>query len=138
MERSLNPENTLRIVRCLLSESGKLLLGTDNRLGIRYFCGDRDAFTDRNFDSLENYVRINMWDRQQLEGSAYARAELVQMLENAGFQQHKFYAVPVDFAVQAVLHKIYVANFLQLAPHSIWLPCPGATSSSSTINLCSQ
>ena len=79
LERSLNPENTLRIVRCLLSESGKLLLGTDNRLGIRYFCGDRDAFTDRNFDSIENYVRINMSDRQQLEGRAYARAELVQI-----------------------------------------------------------
>ncbi len=104
LERSLNPENTLRIVRCLLSESGKLLLGTDNRLGIRYFCGDRDAFTDRNFDSIENYVRINMSDRQQLEGRAYARAELVQMLENAGFQQHKFYAVLPELRSPQVLY----------------------------------
>lgn len=93
LERSPNPENALRIVRSLLGENGRLLLGTDNRLGIRYFCGDRDAFTERNFDGIENYARINMADRQHLKGRAYAKAELIQMLENAGFQKHRFYAV---------------------------------------------
>ena len=104
LERSSNPETTLRIVRSLLSENGKLLLGADNRLGIRYFCGDRDAFTDRNFDGIENYARINMADRQQLKGRAYAKAELIQMLENAGFQKHRFYAVLPELISPQVLY----------------------------------
>lgn len=104
LERSPNPENALRMVRSMLSENGKLLLGTDNRLGIRYFCGDRDAFTDRNFDSIENYARINMADRKQLKGRAYAKAELIQMLENAGFHRHRFYAVLPELVRPQVLY----------------------------------
>ncbi len=104
LERSSKPATALRIVRNLLSENGRLLLGTDNRLGIRYFCGDRDAFTDRNFDGIENYVRINMADREQLKGRAYAKAELIQMLENAGFQKHRFYAVLPELVSPQVLY----------------------------------
>lgn len=104
LERSPDPEAALRTVRGLLNERGRLLLGTDNRLGIRYFCGDRDAFTDRNFDGIENYARINMADRQQLQGRAYAKAELVQMLENAGFGNHRFYAVLPELVRPQVLY----------------------------------
>ena len=93
LERSKNPEAILRNLRNMLSPTGRLLLGADNRLGIRYFCGDRDVFTERNFDSIENYMRINMADREQLGGRTYTRAELTQMLENAGFTQHRFYSV---------------------------------------------
>lgn len=93
LERSRNPKAVLRTLRNMLSPTGRLLLGADNRLGIRYFCGDRDLFTERSFDSIENYVRINMADREQLDGRAYARAELIEMLENAGFTQHRFYSV---------------------------------------------
>lgn len=104
LERSHNPETVLQMVRSLLDENGKLLLGTDNRLGIRYFCGDRDAFTERNFDSIENYVRINMADRKQLKGHAYAKAELIQMLEKAGFKKHRFYAVLPELVRPQVLY----------------------------------
>ena len=55
----------------------KLLLGTDNRLGVRYFCGDRDPFTERNFDGVENYLCVNPEDMKQLKGRAYAKAELI-------------------------------------------------------------
>lgn len=93
LERSSDPGALLQCVKGLLNGHGRLLIGADNRLGIRYFCGDRDAFTKRNFDSIENYARINMADRQQLNGRAYARAELIQMLENAGFHNYRFYSV---------------------------------------------
>ena len=93
LERSRNPEAVLRFLKNKLTPMGKLLLGMDNRLGIRYFCGDRDVFTERNFDSIENYVRINMADREQLDGRSYAKAEIIQILEAAGFNQYRFYSV---------------------------------------------
>lgn len=103
LERSRNPEAVLHILRTRLTPTGKLLLGMDNRLGIRYFCGDRDAFTERNFDGIENYVRINMADRAKLDGRAYAKAEIVRMLEKAGFHQQRFYAVLPELTRPQVL-----------------------------------
>ncbi len=93
LERSRNPEEILGLLYGKIKGSGTLLLGMDNRLGIRYFCGDRDVFTDRNFDGIENYARINMADRKSLEGRAYAKAEIIKMLENAGIASYKFYSV---------------------------------------------
>lgn len=104
LERSRNPEAFLRVLRSMLEPDGRLLLGTDNRLGIRYFCGDRDAFTERNFDGIENYARVNMADQGRLAGRAYAKAELVGMLENAGFCQHRFYSVLPELSRPQVLY----------------------------------
>ncbi len=103
LERSRNPRQMLGILRKSLAETGKLLLGADNRLGIRYFCGDRDAFTQRSFDGVENYVRINATDRGQLAGRAYAKAELVEMLKKAGFLKSRFYSVLPEVARPQVL-----------------------------------
>lgn len=80
-------------VRQLLTEDGRLLLGLNNRIGIRYFCGDRDPYTERNFDGIEGYVRadVSVYDRRK--GRCYAKAEIQRMLEEAGFLRHKFYSV---------------------------------------------
>ena len=93
LERTEKPVELLQVLYTLLSPSGKLLLAIDNRLGIRYFCGDRDHFTERNFDSIENYVRVGFQEREKMGGRAYARAEIVQILEAAGFSKHRFYSV---------------------------------------------
>lgn len=93
LERSKNPAEILAMLKKMLRVGGRLFLGMDNRLGIRYFCGDKDSFTDRNFDGIENYARINPQDMGQLEGRAYARAEIAQMLEAAGFAEYRFYSV---------------------------------------------
>lgn len=93
LERSQSPVNLLHRLRGMLSDEGRLLLGTDNRLGIRYFCGDQDAFTRRVFDGIENYAKVGMADRKKMKGRAYARAEIVQMLESAGITQYRFYSV---------------------------------------------
>jgi hypothetical protein len=93
LERSRSPERLLARLRDMLTTEGRLLLGADNRLGVRYFCGDRDPFTGRNFDGIENYTKVAASERAGMCGRLYARAELIQMLEKAGFIHHRFYSV---------------------------------------------
>ena len=55
LEKEKNPVLFLQTCFETLTEEGILLLGVENRFGFRFFCGDRDPFTDRNFDGIENY-----------------------------------------------------------------------------------
>ncbi len=93
LECAKDPARVLRIIREGMAGDGKLFLCMDNRLGIRYFCGDRDPFTERNFDGIENYRRISRIDQSEPEGRNYAKAEITAMLDQAGFLHHRFYSV---------------------------------------------
>lgn len=93
LERSISPQSLLKALHSLLTPYGVLLIGAHNRLGIRYFCGDRDPFTEKNFDSIEDYRHVGKLERKKIAGRAYARAELTKMLESAGFEHHRFYSV---------------------------------------------
>lgn len=109
LEYSRKPESVLQKLCHMLRPSGKLFLGTDNRLGIRYFCGDRDRFTGRNFDSIENYAKIITIERKNMEGRAYAKAELTEFLKKAGFNKWRFYSVfPALNRPQALYGENYV------------------------------
>lgn len=92
LEESSCPVEMLRRCRALLNESGRLLLGTENRYAIKYFCGDRDPYTNHSFDGIENYRRLSDVDREMIAGRCYSVAELRTMLEDAGFINHKFYS----------------------------------------------
>lgn len=96
IERIVSEDDLIRLVkkvRTLLREDGKLFLVTDNRMAIRYFCGDQDPFTGRNFDGIENYKRVSAMDKNRLTGKLRSKAELIDVLERAGFPYHKFYSV---------------------------------------------
>lgn len=109
LERCRQSVEALKQWKVLLKPDGVLLLGVDNRLGLRYFCGDRDKFTQRNFDGIEHYRRILPADREQLEGNAYARYEIEDMLSEVGIIRHKSYSVlpNLDFP-----QLIYSENYL--------------------------
>ena len=85
LERCFMPELVLRQWCRLLKDGGTLLLATRNRLGVQYFCGDRDPFTRNVFDSIENYRRIKDPAPKAMGGKLYARAEIETMLEGAHF-----------------------------------------------------
>lgn len=83
----------LRKAKRLLKESGRLFLGMNNRMGIRYFCGDQDPYTGRNFDSIEGYTKADVSVFDRMKGRSYAKAEIGRMLKEAGFAYHMFYSV---------------------------------------------
>lgn len=88
-----NPVKAFTLWKDLLKKSGRLLLGMDNRLGLRYFCGDRDPYTNRNFDGIENYRRVLKEDRKNLKGRNYSKEEICNLLDLSGWTNRKFYSV---------------------------------------------
>lgn len=103
------PVEELEIWKRLLRDDGKILLGADNRLGIRYFCGDRDPYTERSFDGIENYCNLTIADKKYIKGRNYSKKEIEGMLQDAGIQNYKFYSVlpNLDFP-----QLIYSENYL--------------------------
>lgn len=109
LERQLHPERILVGFRNLLKADGKLLLGMNNRLGIRYFCGDRDPYTQRSFDGVEGYRRAYVKKEDTFQGRMYSQAELKAMLQGAGWEECRFYSVLSDLEDPAL---IYDEDFL--------------------------
>lgn len=103
--------DVLKKAMTLLEPGGKLFLITDNRLGVRYFCGDRDPFTGRNFDGIENYKRAGAMGNDTSPGRLYSKAELTDMLEAGGFCHHRFYGVfPETACPQILIAEGYTPN----------------------------
>lgn len=92
-ERSKTPEKLLFAYHRLLKDDGVLLLGMNNRFGLRFLCGDRDLYTDRVFDGIENYWRAYLKPEDEFRGRAYAREEIAKLLDAAGFPSQKFYSL---------------------------------------------
>ncbi len=67
-----------------LAERGRLVIAADNRLGLRYFAGCREAHTGFLFEGLENYP-------DQDQPLTLSKAELTAKLKQAGFESLDFY-----------------------------------------------
>ena len=96
LEKEENPDQFLMQCRKLLKPDGHLLIALNNRFGLKYFCGDRDPYTKRNFDGIENYKRAYNSEDDKFEGRCYCKFEIKKMLETAGFEKIKFFSVLTD------------------------------------------
>ena len=111
IERCGNPEGLLTELRRLLRTSGKLLVGAENRIAVRYFCGDRDSFSGHVLDGLDGYANVSLYGKKVNGGRAYSKAEYQKMLSAAGFQKCKIYAVMPDLVrPQILLAEDYIPN----------------------------
>lgn len=111
IERSERPREMLIRLKGLLKASGKLLIGAENRLGIRYFCGDKDSFTGHVLDGIDGYIKVSEQRMKINGGRAYAKAEYEKMLLHVGFLKYKFYAVmPELVRPQLFIAEDYIPN----------------------------
>lgn len=111
VETDPHPDRLLSECRRHLSPSGRLLVGANNRLGIRWFCGDKDLYTGHVMDGLEHYVRVSPQRKEKLGGRAYSKDELRSLLSKAGFFKQRFYSVmPSIERPQILVAEGYVPN----------------------------
>lgn len=111
IERCEFPEKMLAELNRLLNASGRLLIGAENRLAVRQFCGDKDSFSGHILDGVDGYVRVGGQRRKINGGRAYAKAEYEKMLSGAGFSKVRFYAVmPELIRPQMLIAEDYIPN----------------------------
>lgn len=104
LEKAKDPVEALIGWQQMLKSTGTLLLGTDNRLGIRYFCGDRDPYTGRSFDGIENYRQIVSYGKAYIQGRNYSKAEIKGFLNRAGWKHYKSYSVLPNLEMPQVIY----------------------------------
>lgn len=90
LEKTDEPVDKLILLNRIMKADGHLLLGMNNRLGIRYFCGDTDPYTGHAYDGIEGYYGC---PDVATAGRCYDKAEIVRMLDDAGWKQTRFYSV---------------------------------------------
>ena len=93
MERKEDLSGVIHTWKKLIKGSGIGLFGFNNRIGIRFFCGDRDLYTERNFDSIEHYRRTYSQKEDSFQGRMYSKPELERILKYEGFTNQRFYSV---------------------------------------------
>jgi len=93
IEESKESLRLLKLCHALLKKDGRMLIGAENRYAVKYICGDRDPYTNHNFDGIENYRRLSDADWGSIAGRCYSMSELKLMLSQAGFENDKFYSV---------------------------------------------
>lgn len=76
---------------------GKLLLAIENKFGLKYWAGCREDHAGVYFEGLEGY--------QHTTGvRTFTRPELIQIMEDCGYSDYKFYYPYPDYKFPAVIY----------------------------------
>lgn len=81
----------------LLKPEGKLLLATENRYGIKYFCGEEDPHTGIAFSGINHYPAKS-------KGYSFSKQEVINIINMAGFQFYKFYYPLPDYKLPQLIY----------------------------------
>lgn len=82
------------LIKKALKPSGHFLIAIDNRFGFRFFCGDRDPFTGRSFDSIEGYISVDPDKRKHMVGQCLADSDVRKVIGDAGLVSKRFSVLP--------------------------------------------
>lgn len=87
----------ISFLKSLLKEDGILLLAVDNRLGLKYLAGGVDGNTGKAFSGLNNYP-------EGTKGRSFTKAELNQIISQAGFEYMKYYYPLPDYRFPQLIY----------------------------------
>lgn len=80
-----------------LKPDGIILFAVENRLGLKYFCGDVEPHTKRPFDGLSNYKRGT-------SGRSFSHKEVEDIIKNTVFKQYRFYYPLPDYKLPQLIY----------------------------------
>lgn len=104
IETAVHPVELLKSIRTLLDKKGILLLVAENRLGLKYVCGDKDPYANESFVGLEYYRGLSDVQRQKMLGRLYSKGEVLEFLQQAGMKYVKPYAVLPDYKATQLVY----------------------------------
>ncbi len=84
-------------ISSLLNSTGRILIAEDNRLGLRYLCGDLNRQTGRAFDSLKGYP-------QGTKGYEFTRVELLDVIDRVGLRSDRVYYPLPDYKLPQMIY----------------------------------
>lgn len=80
----------LKNIKNLLGENGSVFIATDNRLGLKFFAGAPESYTENYFLGLRDYDDNN-------DIKTFSRKEIIDLLYDSGFNVFKFYYPYPDY-----------------------------------------
>lgn len=86
----------LKKIKSLLNEKGVILIGEDNRLGLRYWCGALNNMTGKAFDGLLKYPHGS-------RGYEFTRKEIIDLIELSGLKNNRLYYPLPDFRLPQMI-----------------------------------
>lgn len=91
------PAAMLKLLLRQLSPRGRLFVAVDNRLGLKYFCGEKERNTGRPFAGIGN-----LW--QEGKGRSFSRQELFALAQEAGASGVKCYYPLPDWRLPQLIY----------------------------------
>jgi len=97
-------------LRGMLNPNGKMILAIENKIGLKYLCGNPEDHTGRYFDSIYDYPH-------SCKVRTFSKKGLTKLLETSGFSSMKWYYPVPDYKMpQEVLSEEITPGALD----SIW------------------
>jgi SAM-dependent methyltransferase len=93
-------ETLLKKVCGFLKPSGRIYIGIENRLGLKYFSGSNEDHWGRPFIGIEGYM--NDIDRKRAK--TFSKSELEKMVSDSGFGDLFFYYPMPDYKLPVLIY----------------------------------
>ncbi|SKB65873.1 cytidyltransferase-like domain-containing protein [Lachnospiraceae bacterium] len=100
-----DPVSFVKTALSYLSVNGRLLIMANNRLGLRYFCGDKDYHTGRQFDGIDGYIKISEQNKKYVSGRAFSKRELMNVIHDAGINRTCIYSVFPNLQLPQLIYR---------------------------------
>ncbi|SET21831.1 Methyltransferase domain-containing protein [Natronincola peptidivorans] len=96
-------EDFLKNIKSMLKKDGELIIGIENKFGLKYWSGSPEDHTGRLFDGLEGYLTEDSGVR------TFSKQELEELLKSIGFNILQFYYPMPDYKIPV---QIFSESFL--------------------------